>query len=445
MVTATVVYNSATKTVTVTPTTALANSKTYTITVVGGFQGVKDVAGNPLAQNFTSTFTTAPTAPQDTTPPTVTGTSPVSGATSVATSAAVTVTFSEALNATSVTTSTVRLLDGTTPIAATVTYNASNNTVTITPTAALTKSKTYTISVVGGASGVKDVAGNALAQSFTSTFTTVAADTTPPTVSSFNPANGATNVATSATITVTFSEAINASTVTSSTVRLLSGTTQVAATVTYNASNNTATITPTAALGNSKTYTISILGGASGVKDAAGNALAQTATSTFTTVAVTAPPTSLWPTTKKPGTVDVGEGDAVSLGVKFSANTNGTITGIRFYKSAANTGVHTGSLYSSTGQLLATGTFVNETASGWQTLIFSSPVSITAGTTYVASYFAPNGHFSVDRKAFTKSFTSGNLTVPINGGVFQYGSSAAYPTQSYQASNYYVDVLFTAG
>ena len=154
------------------------------------------------------------------------------------------------------------------------------------------------------------------------------------------------------------------------------------------------------------------------------------------------PPSSLWPNTQKPGTVDVGEGDAVNLGVEFTADTNGFITGMKFYKSAANTGVHTASLWSSTGQLLATGTFVNETASGWQTVTFASPVAITAGTTYVASYFAPNGHFSVDRNGFGTPFTSGHLSVPVNGGVFQYGTAAAFPTQSYQSSNYWVDVLF---
>src|SRR5262249_31347437 len=152
------------------------------------------------------------------------------------------------------------------------------------------------------------------------------------------------------------------------------------ANVTYNAANNTVTITPTAALANSKTYTISILGGASGVKDVAGNALAQTFTSSFTTAATTVTSSSsLWANTAVPGTVDGGDGAAVNVGVRFTADTNGFITGIKFYKSVANTGVHTASLWTSSGQLLATGTFVNETPSGWQTVLFSSPVAITAG------------------------------------------------------------------
>ena len=79
--------------------------------------------------------------------------------------------------------------------------------------------------------------------------------------------------------------------------------------------------------------------------------------------------------------------------MRFTSSSAGTITGIKYYKGANDTGTHTGSLWSSTGTLLATATFTNETASGWQTVTFSNPVSITAGTTYVASYHS-NGHYA---------------------------------------------------
>ena len=398
------------------------------------------------ASNYWVDVLLATTPSADTTPPTVTSTNPANGATNIAIGASATVTFSEAVDPATISNSTVMILDGNSMVTATVVYNSGTHSVTVTPTTALANSKTYTISVVGGFQGVKDLAGNPLSQTNFSTFSTMAAapvDTTPPTVTSITPANGATNVATAANMTVTFSEALNAATVSTSTIRLLDGGTQIAAGVTYNSTNKTVTITPAAALSNSKIYTISILGGTSGVQDVAGNALAQTVTSTFTTAAATAtPPSSLWSNSTTPGTVDVGEAAAVNLGVKFTANTNGLITGLRFYKSAANTGVHTASLWSSSGQLLATATFTSETASGWQQVTFSSPVAITAGTTYVASYFTPNGHFAVNRNAFTKALTSGHLSVPANGGVFQYSSATAFPNQSYQASNYWVDVLF---
>src|SRR6185436_15935844 len=75
---------------------------------------------------------------------------------------------------------------------------------------------------------------------------------------------------------------------------------------------------------------------------------------------------SLWPATAVPLVVDTGPDSAVELGVKFRSDVPGTITGVRFYKAAANTGTHIGNLWTSTGTRLATATFSNETASGWQ-------------------------------------------------------------------------------
>ena len=98
-----------------------------------------------------------------------------------------------------------------------------------------------------------------------------------------------------------------------------------------------------------------------------------------------------------PATPDAGDGSGVELGVKFTSTSSGTITGLRFYKSAANTGTHVGTLWSSTGTVLATGTFSNETASGWQTLLFTTPVTVTAGTTYVAGYLRPERSLRRDR------------------------------------------------
>jgi hypothetical protein len=445
IVSSAVVYNSSNNSVTLTPAVALANSRNYTISVVGGVPGVHDVANNPLAQTFTAVFATVPpSGSSDTIPPTVSSFSPSSGTTNVAVNTSITVTFSEALTSSTVNTSTVRLLNGSTAVTATVAYNATNRTATITPSTALANSQTYTISITGGSSGIKDLAGNTLAQTVTSTFTTVApADTTRPTISSITPASGATNVNRSTAPQIVFSEAMNAATITGSTVRLLDGSTQVAATVAYNATTRTATITPNATLSASRTYTISITGGSNGVKDSAGNALAQTVTSSFTTAAATASTSSLWSTSTTPATTDSGDSQSLEVGVRFTANTNGYITGIRFYKSAANTGTHTGSLWSSSGQRLATATFTNETASGWQTVTFANPIAVTAGTTYVASYFAPNGHFSVNRNYFNSAFTNGPLTALAGGGVYSYGGASLFPSQSYQNSNYWVDVVFS--
>ena len=148
-----------------------------------------------------------------------------------------------------------------------------------------------------------------------------------------------------------------------------------------------------------------------------------------------------------PVVADGGDTNPIVVGVKFSADVNGSVTGLRFYKSAANTGTHVGTLWSATGTSLAQANFTNETGSGWQALTFAAPVAVTAGTTYVASYLAPNGHYSVTGAAFTTSPIANPplqaLAAPNSpNGVYVYGSTPGFPTSSYNASNYWVDVLF---
>lgn len=147
----------------------------------------------------------------------------------------------------------------------------------------------------------------------------------------------------------------------------------------------------------------------------------------------------------------VTDGDtmAVELGVKFRASTSGEVVGLRFYKGPQNTGAHSGHLWTSTGTLLGTLTFANETASGWQEARFASPIAITAGTTYVASYLAPAGHYSADANYFASDHASGILTAPSSAssggnGVYNYGSTPAFPNQTYNATNYWVDVIVSA-
>jgi hypothetical protein len=151
-----------------------------------------------------------------------------------------------------------------------------------------------------------------------------------------------------------------------------------------------------------------------------------------------------------PVTVDGGDGNAVELGVRFQSSAAGTIAGIRFYKAAANTGTHVGSLWSATGGLLAQGTFSGEDASGWQALLFSAPVPITADTTYIAGYHAPNGRYSATSRAFDgTAFSNPPLTALANGsagnGLYTYTATPAVPTNSFNAANYFVDVLYGPG
>ena len=158
--------------------------------------------------------------------------------------------------------------------------------------------------------------------------------------------------------------------------------------------------------------------------------------------------TSLWPDTAIPAMVDAGLDDPVELGVKFRADADGLITGIRYYKASTNTGTHVGNLWTLNGQLLASATFTNETSSGWQQVYFTTPVAITANTIYVASYHTEVGHYSADRNYFSgKGVDSPPLHAPADGlsgfnGPYAYGAAGTFPNQGYSSSNYWVDVAF---
>ena len=139
---------------------------------------------------------------------------------------------------------------------------------------------------------------------------------------------------------------------------------------------------------------------------------------------------------------------AIEVGVKFKAAENGFISGIRYYKGPGTTGTHVGSLWTSAGVLLGTATFTNETATGWQETLFSSPVAITAGVTYVASTFSPSGDYASTPFYFTQAAVNGPLRGLADGedgvnGVYTYSASPAFPSNSFKSINYWVDVVYT--
>ena len=221
----------------------------------------------------------------------------------------------------------------------------------------------------------------------------------------------------------------------------------VTATVSYNNSTRAATLLPSAALANGATYTATVRGGATDprVKDVAGNALTANVTWSFTTAAAATGncPCSIWSATASPSRIETSDTASVEVGVRFRADVDGSITGLRFYKGSTNTGTHTGKLWTESGTLLATLTFTNETVSGWQQATFATPVAIAANTTYVASYHTNVGNYAVTEPYFTTAVNNAPLHALADGenGVYRYGSSA-FPNQSYNASNYWVDVIF---
>jgi hypothetical protein len=169
-------------------------------------------------------------------------------------------------------------------------------------------------------------------------------------------------------------------------------------------------------------------------------------------------PCSLWGSGTPGGAPDSVDGNAVTIGMKFTSDQFGTINAIRFYKVSTNTGTHVGSLWTANGQLLESVTFTNETASGWQQANLATPVTIMPNTTYVVSYFAPNGHYAGTDSYFYRApspnpwggatFNNPPLHAVMNNtsanGVFAYGSSNQFPTDTDRGDNYWVDVQFTA-
>jgi hypothetical protein len=161
-------------------------------------------------------------------------------------------------------------------------------------------------------------------------------------------------------------------------------------------------------------------------------------------------PCTLWSASTIPTTVDSHDAHAVEVGVQFSSDTSGYISGVRFYKAAANTGIHIGSLWTSDGTLLAQATFSDESASGWQQVNFSTAVAVTAGTTYVAGYHTNTGHYSEDEGYFTSnSYTNAPLTAPggnpaTPNGLYAYSATPTFPTGTFNGTNYWVDVVYTS-
>ncbi|MDQ6679965.1 MAG: ice-binding family protein [Pseudomonadota bacterium] len=276
-----VTYDAASRTATFAPAAPLPPS---TLCVATVSRSVTDSAGVPLAADFVWRFNTGTTA--DVTPPTVTLTVPADTATGVAPNTLVSATFSEdmapaTLSGTSFTLQNTTLA---TAVAGTVSYSVAARTATFTPTAGPLPSSTRFTSTVTTA--VTDLAGNHLASNFVWTFTTGAtADTTPPTVTTVTPPDGSTGLCLSKTVTATFSEAMDPATLSTTTFFVSNGAVVVPGTVVYDAVNKVATFSAAGATGfpANTSLVATVVGGAAGVKDLAGNPLATNRTWGFTT------------------------------------------------------------------------------------------------------------------------------------------------------------------
>ncbi len=362
-------------TATFTPTTALATSTLFTATIT---TGAKDLTGVPLAANFVWTFTTAP-------PPTVISTVPINGSPAVPVNTAISATFSEAMNATTINATTFTLTGpGATPVAGTVSY--AGTTATFTPTAILATSVLYMATITTGA---KDPTGAALAANFIWTFTTAP----PPTVISTVPVNGATGVAINTTISATFNEAMNPATINAATFTVTGpGAAPVAGTVSF--AGTTATFTPQTVLATSTVFTATITTGA---KDLTGAPLAANFVWAFTVasqpeVTFTSPPNLA---------------TDVSLNQKIAATFNAPMS------PSTITAAGTFTLALTVGGAAVPGVVAYDAAS--KTAVLAPTVALAANTQFTATVTtaAQSVQGSALAANYVWSFTTGPVT---NGG-----------------------------
>ena len=167
----------------------------------------------------------------------------------------------------------------------------------------------------------------------------------------------------------------------------------------------------------------------------------------FTVTTRNVPPATVWNASATPSVLNNTYASGIEVGVRFTSDVAGYVTGIRFYKGNLNTGSHVGNLWTGNGSPLASVPFTNETPSGWQQVSFSTPIAIAANTTYVVSYHTNVGRFSNNLFYFQ---SAGVDNPPLHAlrdgasganGLYLNGPSA-FPTNTYNSTNYWVDLVF---
>ncbi|WP_153506153.1 DUF4082 domain-containing protein [Cumulibacter manganitolerans] len=475
-------YDAASRTATFTPSAQLGAGKSYTAVVTGS-----DSLGNPMAAPYSWSFTvdggpgTSPATLWDSSavPASISAeTSPLELGTRFVSSRDASVT---ALRFYKVPGSqgphTGHLWGPSQELLATVTYGAETASgwqqAALTTPVAITKGTQYTVSyycpagqygataglfsgsgarvrepltapseAVAGGNGVYRYGSSAYPSSsngacyWADVVVTLPPDTTAPTVVDLEPGADLVAVDTATAVRATFSEPVDPASVQ---LTLTKGSSSVTGSVGYDAASQTATFTPSAALAAGVTYQASVT-----AADLAGNPMAAPRAWSFTTDGDGT--ATLWISTDRPDTPASSDAGGVEVGVRFRAAGSGSILGLRFYKGLGNDGPHVGRLWTAAGALLGSVSFDDETASGWQQARFSTPIAISGGTDYVASYYAPSGHYAVTGGGLNATRTRGPLTAPATSGatpngVFAYGGGG-FPSSSYNGGNYWVDVLY---
>lgn len=191
------------------------------------------------------------------------------------------------------------------------------------------------------------------------------------------------------------------------------------------------------------------LGASPGATSPVTNTVSATATGvgsvTFSATANPSGNTQTVLTTQVPISPNFTDNVPYELGMKFRSAKGGQISTIRFWKATSETGTHIGKIWTATGALLASATFTNETASGWQQQLLETPVNIQANTTYVISVNA-NAYYVATYDELSNSIVNGDLSSVADGnnGVYDVNPNS-FPSSSYRNTNYYRDIAFVVG
>jgi hypothetical protein len=262
-------------------------------------------------------------------------------------------------------------------------------------------------------------------------------------VTQVSPVDGATNQSPiGASVSASFTEAIDTSTLSGFTLTAPGGS-SVPTTVSYDAAKRTATLHATGDLAASTAYTATL---STAVKSTRGIALTAPLTWTFSTSSC---PCRLFDASLQPAdkNLDVrnyrgGAGPfSLEMGTKVTVTTGARIEAVRFYKDVNETGAHVGHVWSSDGTLLASTTFANETASGWQEQALTTPLPLSPGATYVVSV-GLNSRFVMTGGALASERVNGPLHSVADGKNGVWGDAAGdFPTFTWGSSNYFVDTV----
>lgn len=199
--------------------------------------------------------------------------------------------------------------------------------------------------------------------------------------------------------------------------------------VAWNAETGTVSFTPVAGFVGAASFRYTITDGTNAATATVSLSVAPAATA-YTLFGGTAPVSA------------ANDGVPVNLGTRFVTASAGTITALRFYKPASETGPHEGYLWTAGGTLLGSASFTPTASGGWQTAALATPVGVTAGAAYVVSY-STTGAYAYTAGGLSAPVASGPLTAPGGAnGVFAYGTAGLFPTASFNATNYFADVVY---